>query len=64
MKILGGILTVVGLISSIIFGVQAINDSESFNFLGLDIAISSANWTPLIISLAVLIIGLVMVRKK
>ncbi|AEV33945.1 hypothetical protein Oweho_2990 [Owenweeksia hongkongensis DSM 17368] len=64
MKILGGILTVVGLITSIIFGIQAINDSESFNFLGLDIAISSANWTPLIISLAVLIIGLVMVRKK
>ncbi|WP_417589086.1 hypothetical protein [Owenweeksia hongkongensis] len=64
MKILGGILTVVGLITSIIFGIQAINDSESFNFLGLDIAVSSANWTPLIISLAVLIIGLVMVRKK
>ncbi|NJN26351.1 MAG: hypothetical protein HC819_10410 [Cyclobacteriaceae bacterium] len=57
MKIFGIILLVLGLIGAVIFGIQAINDSESFNLLGLDIAVSKANWTPLIISAAVAIVG-------
>ena len=58
-KTIGIILTIVGLIGTIITGIQAADQSESFNFLGLDIAVSSANWTPLIISAAILVIGLV-----
>ena len=58
-KTIGIILTIIGLIGTIITGIQAADQSESFNFLGLDIAVSSANWTPLIISAAILIIGLV-----
>lgn len=58
-KTIGIILTIVGLIGTIITGVQAAEQSESFSLLGLDIGVSSANWTPLIISAAVLIIGLV-----
>lgn len=64
MKAIGSILAILGLIGSVVFGVQAIQDSESFSFLGMDIAVSTANWTPLIISAAVLIIGVVMMRKK
>ena len=58
-KTIGIILTIVGLIGTIVTGIQAADQSESFSFLGLDIAVSSANWTPLIISVAILIIGLV-----
>lgn len=60
MKVAGIILLVLGLIGLLIFGMQALNNSESFNFLGLEIAVSSANWTPVIISAVVAIVGLVL----
>ncbi len=63
MKIVGTILIILGIIGTIIFGIQAMQDSESFSFLGMDVAVSSANWTPLIISVVVLVIGVVL-RKK
>ncbi len=63
-KTFGIILTIVGLIGTIIFGIQAAQDSETFSFLGLDIGISSANWTPVIISVAVLIIGIILTSRK
>ncbi len=58
---------ILGLIGTIVFGIQAISESEAFNFLGIEIAVSSANWTPVIISAAVLIVGLIMMtagKKK
>jgi hypothetical protein len=58
-RTIGIILSIVGLIGTIITGINAADESDSFSFLGLDIAVSSANWTPLIISVAILIIGLV-----
>jgi len=66
MKILGVILLVLGLIGGIVFGIQAAGDSETFNFLGLEIAVSSANWTPVIVSGVVALIGaiILMVRPK
>jgi hypothetical protein len=39
-------------------------DSESFKLFGMDIAVSTANWTPVIISVALLIIGVIMSRGK
>ena len=59
MKIAGIILTALGIIGLIIFGIQAVNDSESFSFLGMDIAVSTANWTPVIVSGVVALIGIV-----
>lgn len=67
MRIAGIILLILGLIGTIVFGIQAINQSEAFNFLGIEVAVSSANWTPVIISAAVLIVGLIMMvtaKKK
>jgi hypothetical protein len=64
MKIAGIILTVIGLVGLIVFGVQAMNDSESFSLLGIDIAVSSANWTPVIVSAVVAVIGLIMLASK
>ena len=67
MRIAGIILLILGLIATIVFGIQAINQSEAFNVLGIEVAVSSANWTPVIISAAVLIVGLIMMitgKKK
>ncbi|MBR9832824.1 hypothetical protein GYB57_11810 [bacterium] len=65
MKAVGTILLIIGLVGTLLFGFQAIQDSESFSFLGIDIAVSKADWTPLIVSGIVFLIGLVMtIRKK
>lgn len=64
MKAAGIILLVIGLIGTIVFGYQAIQDSESFNFLGIDVAVSKADWTPLIISGAILVLGLIITFLK
>ena len=67
MKTAGIVLLIVGIVGTLIFGIQAMQDTETFSFLGIDIGVSSANWTPVIISAVVLIIGLVMIfvdKKK
>lgn len=63
-KTLGIVLLVIGLTGLIIFGAQALSDSESFNFLGVDVAVSSANWTPVIISAALLVIGIILAATR
>lgn len=63
-RTIGIILIVLGVIGTIIFGIQAIQDTETFSFLGMDIGVSSANWTPIIISVIILVIGLVVVNRK
>lgn len=62
-RTLGIILTILGLIGSVIFGLQAAQDSETFSLLGMDIGVSSANWTPVIASVFVLVLGVVISRK-
>lgn len=57
MKIVGIVLLILGIIGLVIFGIQAMNDSESFSLLGIDIAVSKANWTPVIVSGVVAVIG-------
>lgn len=63
MRTAGIILIILGAIGTLLFGFQAIQDSESFTFLGMDIAVSTANWTPVIISVVLLIAGLVMATR-
>lgn len=60
MRTIGIILLIIGAIGTIVFGIQAMQESESFSLLGVDVAVSSANWTPVIISVIVLIVGIVM----
>lgn len=64
MKIFGMILLVIGLIGTIVFGIQAANDSETFSVLGLDVAVSEANWTPVIVSIVITVIGIIMLLLK
>ena len=66
MKTSGIVLTVLGVIGIIVFGYQAVNQSESVELLGFTLAASSANWTPVIISIVITIAGILMtaVGKK
>ena len=61
---LGSILSVAGLIGIIFFGYQYMADSESFSLLGADIAVSTGDYIPIVISAIVLIVGLVLYRSK
>jgi hypothetical protein len=63
-KTLGSILSIAGLIGLIFFGYQYMADTESFQLLGADIAISTGDIVPVVISAIVLIIGLVLYRSK
>lgn len=63
MKTVGIVLLILGAVGTVVFGIQAMQDSESFSFLGMDIAVSTANWTPVIISVILLVIGLVMTSR-
>ena len=51
---------ILGIAGTIVFGIQAIQQTETFSFFGIDIGISQANWTPVIVSAIVLVIGIVM----
>lgn len=57
MKIVGIVLLILGIVGIVVFGIQAMNDSESFSLLGIDIAVSKADWTPLIVSAVIAVIG-------
>jgi uncharacterized membrane protein YidH (DUF202 family) len=59
MKTAGIILLILGAIGTLVFGIQAMQDSKSFSLLGVDVAVSTANWTPVIISVILLVVGLV-----
>lgn len=60
MRIAGIVLLIIGIVGTVVFGVQAIQETETFSFLGIDIGVSSANWTPVIISAIVFVIGIVL----
>ena len=59
MKVLGIVLTIIGLIASLFFAFQVAQNSETFNLLGIQIGVSSADWSPLIISGGVFVVGLI-----
>lgn len=61
---LGGILSIGGLIGVIYFGIQYLNDSESFELLGADVAVSTGDYVPILVSAIVLIAGLLIYRSK
>lgn len=63
-KTVGAIFSIGGLIALIYTGINYLNNSESFGFLGADIVVSKGDPIPVIISAAVMIIGIVLVRAK
>nr|MBS0037769.1 hypothetical protein [Saprospiraceae bacterium] len=57
MKAIGLIFLILGLIGTFIFGPQALQSSEIYNFLGFYLGMSTSNLTPVIVSVVLLIIG-------
>lgn len=62
MKHIGTIIALFGLIGMIYYGYEYFQDSETFSVLGIDIAASTGDYTPILISAIVFLGGLV-VRK-
>ena len=60
MRTAGIVLLIIGLVGTLVFGIQAFQDTETFSFLGIDIGVSGANWSPVIISGAILVVGAVL----
>ena len=64
MKAFGTILTLLGIAGIILFGIQAANNSETFSLFGVDVAVSEANWTPVIVSGVISVIGILILLIK
>ena len=60
MRIAGIVLLIIGIVGLLVFGIQSIQDTETFSFLGMDIGVSEANWTPVIVSGIIFVIGIVL----
>lgn len=61
---IGAILSVAGVIGIIFFGYQYLDDSESFSVFGADVAVSTGDIIPVLVSVVVLIVGLFVYRSK
>ncbi len=64
MRTAGIVLLVIGIVGTLVFGIQAIQDTETFSFLGIDIGVSSANWTPVIVSAIIMVVGIVLMSMN
>jgi len=63
-RTLGMILSIAGLIGLIFFGYQYMADTESFSVLGADVAVTTGDIFPIVISGIVLLVGLIVYRSK
>lgn len=63
-KTIGSILTVGGLVALVYTGINYINNTESFGFLGADFVVSQGDPVPVVLSAVVLVLGVVLVRTK
>ncbi|HET8865146.1 MAG TPA: hypothetical protein VFM80_05565 [Gracilimonas sp.] len=59
---IGKILTVVGLLGVMFYGYQYYENSNTFEAFGADFAISTGDYTPIIISAVVMVSGIVISR--
>ena len=60
MKTLGIIIVILGIIGTFVFGIQAMNRSQSLNIFGNEIVISSISWLPITVSIILLIVGILL----
>ena len=63
-KTVGSVLSIGGLIGVIYYTYQYIQDSESFSACGADIAVSTGNWVPILISALIMVVGVLLTRSK
>ena len=57
-------MSIGGLIGVIFYTYQYMQDSDSFSVLGADVAVSTGNWVPIVISAVVMIAGILLARSK
>jgi hypothetical protein len=60
MKTLGIVIVILGIIGTIVFGIQAMNRSQSLNIFGNEIVISSISWLPITVSIILLFGGILL----
>lgn len=58
MRTAGMVLLIIGIVGIVVFGIQTIQQTETFSFLGIDIGVSQANWTPVIVSAIIFVSGI------
>ncbi len=63
-QIIGNILGAGGLIGILYFGYLYIQDSDSFEVFGADVAVSTGDYVPILISAIVMLVGIAMSRMK
>lgn len=63
-RTIGYILTIGGLAGLVYTGINYINDSESFGFLGADVVVSRGDPVPVIISGVILVLGVLLLRTN
>ncbi len=64
MKKVGMTLLVIGVIGLTYFGYNAMEQSESFEILGAEVAVTTADWTPVIGSGIVALIGIILLVMR
>ncbi|NCA84819.1 MAG: hypothetical protein EOM83_04505 [Clostridia bacterium] len=60
MKTLGIVVVILGIIGTLVFGIQAMNKSQSLNIFGNEIVISTISWLPITVSIVLLIGGILL----
>lgn len=63
-QIIGSILSIGGLIGVIFFGYQYMEETEAFQLFGAEIAVTSGDVVPILISAIVLIAGVLIYRSR
>jgi hypothetical protein len=61
-KTIGGILTAGGLLGVMYYSYQYFQNSETLEAFGADIAVSTGDYTPIIISAVVMVAGIVIAK--
>lgn len=64
MIVVGIIFVMLGIIGVFLFGLQALQDTGSYNFLGIETGLSTSSLTPVIISVVLLVIGAIITYKN
>lgn len=63
-KLSGTVLLIGGLVASLVFGLEAYQNTESIKLFGNKFTLSQANWTPLIISLVITLLGVILIASS
>lgn len=59
---IGRIITIGGVLGIVYYGYEYFQNSESFEAFGADVAVSTGDYTPIIISAVVMLVGIVITK--